>query len=182
MGDGGHPRALRIRLAPRRLGAPGAGARERGNARPPASGRGNPKLHERAGELHPGRPPLEAGLGFAVAFDKKSSFIGRDALLREREKGLDRRMLAFALEDPEPLLLHDEPIWRDGRLVDRSTSGAYAHSVGRALALGYVEWGPDDRAADLNASRWEIEIARRRYPARASLRPFYDPKSERLHG
>jgi 4-methylaminobutanoate oxidase (formaldehyde-forming) len=133
-------------------------------------------------DVTPDDSPLEAGLGFAVAFDKKSDFIGRDALLRARDRGLDRRMLAFALEDPEPLLLHDEPIWRDGRLVGRSTSGAYAHSLGCALALGYVEWGPEDRSADLHASRWEIEIARRRHPARASLRPFYDPKSERLHG
>ena len=133
-------------------------------------------------DLTPDDSPLEAGLGFAVALDKKSSFIGRDALLRARDKGIERRMLAFALEDPDPLLLHDEPIWRDDRLVGRSTSGAYAHSLGCALALGYVEWGPEDRSADLHASRWEIEIARRRYPARASLRPFYDPKSERLHG
>ena len=133
-------------------------------------------------DVTPDDSPLEAGLGFAVAFDKKSDFIGRDALLRERDKGLKRRMLAFALEDPEPLLLHDEPIWRDGRLVGRSTSGAYAHSLGCALALGYVEWGPEDRTADLQASRWEIEIACRRHSARASLRPFYDPMSKRLRG
>ena len=96
------------------------------------------------------------------------------------DAGLERRLLALALEDPEPLLLHDEPIWRDGRLVGRTTSGAYGHSLGCALALGYVEWNREDRAAGLGASRWEIEIACRRHAARASLRPFYDPKSHRL--
>jgi len=131
-------------------------------------------------DVTPDDTPLEAGLGFAVAFDKADDFLGRDALLRQRDAGLERRLLAFALEDPEPLLLHDEPIWRDGRLVGRTTSGAYGHSLGCALALGYVEWNREDRAAGLGASRWEIEIACRRHAARASLRPFYDPKSDRL--
>ncbi|HJO23921.1 MAG: FAD-dependent oxidoreductase [Myxococcota bacterium] len=131
-------------------------------------------------DVTPDDTPLEAGLGFAVAFGKAEPFLGRDALLRQREAGLERRLLSFALDDSEPLLLHDEPIWRDGRLVGRTTSGAYGHSLGRSLALGYVEWGRDDRASDLCASRWEIEIACRRHAARASLRPFYDPKSERL--
>jgi len=131
-------------------------------------------------DITPDDSPLEAGLGFAVAFEKQSDFLGREALLRSREAGLDRRMLAFALEDPDPLLFHDEAIWRDDRLVGRITSGAYGHSLGRALALGYVEWAPGDRAADLEQSEWEIEIACQRHPARASLRPFYDPTSKRL--
>jgi len=133
-------------------------------------------------DITPDDSPLQAGLGFAVAFEKGHDFLGREALLRERDAGLDRRMLAFALEDPEPLLLHDEAIWRDGKLVGRTTSGAYGHSLGHALALGYVEWGREDRAADLEDRRWEIEIACQRHPAHASLRPFYDPKSQRLRG
>ena len=74
----------------------------------------------------------------------------------------------------------DEPSWRDGRLVGRTTSGAYGHSLGCALALGYVAWNREDRAANLRASCWEIEVACRRHVARASLRPFYDPTSDRL--
>ena len=59
--------------------------------------------------------PLEAGLGFAVALDKGPEFTGRDALLRQREEGLKRRFVVFTLDDPEPLVLGDEPIYRDGR-------------------------------------------------------------------
>ena len=68
--------------------------------------------------------PLEAGLGFAVAFDKNADFIGRDALLRQKaEKKLAKRLLQFALEDPEPLLYHNEPIYRDGKLVGHHQLG-----------------------------------------------------------
>src|SRR6185369_394190 len=81
--------------------------------------------------------PLDAGLGFAVAF-KKDGFVGREALLRQRDRPLARRLVAFTLDDPEPLLLGDEPIYRDGALVGRITSGAYGHTLGRSVGMGYV--------------------------------------------
>jgi 4-methylaminobutanoate oxidase (formaldehyde-forming) len=123
--------------------------------------------------------PLEAGLGFAVAFDKGCDFIGRDALLGQRERGVDRRLVGFCLEDPEPLLMHDEPIWRDGRMVGQVSSGSYGHTLNCAVALGYIEWNPADGAPSLHASRFEIEVACQRFAARASLRPFYDPAGAR---
>ncbi len=124
--------------------------------------------------------PLEAGLGFAVAL-KKPGFIGRDALLRQKEAGLTRRLVTFALDDPDRMLYHNEPIWRDGRLAGRITSGMYGHTVGAAIGLGYVaDEGrvvPDDF---VTSGRFEIEIAGDRIPARAALGPLYDPKSERV--
>jgi 4-methylaminobutanoate oxidase (formaldehyde-forming) len=124
--------------------------------------------------------PFEAGLGFAVRLDKPGGFIGRDALVARRDKPLGRRLVVFTLEDPEPLLYHDEPIWRDGELVGRITSGAYGHILGRAVGLGYVAHpdGVDD--AFVAAGRWELEIACERVPARAQLTPPYDPKSLRV--
>jgi 4-methylaminobutanoate oxidase (formaldehyde-forming) len=124
--------------------------------------------------------PFQAGLGFAVALEKSVAFIGRDALLGTRDRALTRRLVVFVLDDPEPLLYHDEPIWRDGALVGRITSGAYGHTVGRAIGLGWVEdaAGVDDRMLD--AGRWEIEIACERFPARAHLAAPYDPKSLRV--
>jgi len=124
--------------------------------------------------------PLEAGLGFACAFGKTPHFIGRDALLRQKEKGLTRRLVQFALEDPEPLLYHYEPIFRDGRLVGHVTSAAYGHTLGRAIALGYVT-NPDGVTAEfVNSGSYEIEIGLERYAAKASLRPMYDPSSARM--
>jgi glycine cleavage system aminomethyltransferase T len=65
--------------------------------------------------------PLDAGLGFAVAMDKPGGFIGREALLRQKERGLTRRLVQFVLEDVEPLLYHNEPVLRDGEIVGRIT-------------------------------------------------------------
>jgi 4-methylaminobutanoate oxidase (formaldehyde-forming) len=91
-------------------------------------------------------------------------------------------LVQFALEDPEPLLYHNEPIWRDGRLVGHVASGMYGHTLGRAVGLGYVNGdGPVD-ATFVEKGTYEIEIAGRRVPARASLRPMYDPKGERVRG
>ena len=127
--------------------------------------------------------PIQAGLGFAVAFEKNADFVGRDAVLRQRDQGVTRRLVQFALEDPEPLLYHDEPIWRDGQIVGRTTSGSYGHALGRAVGMGYVEKGGEVVDRDwLLGGRYEIEVAGKRIPAQASLRPLYDPKGERVRG
>lgn len=125
---------------------------------------------------------LEAGLGFTHDFEKPGGFIGRDAILRQRDSGVRRRLVVFAVDDPEPLLVHNEPIWRDGVLCGRIVSAAYGHTVGRSIGLGYVsdpvgavvtpEW--------IGAGRYELEIANERVSAHASLRALYDPKNERI--
>jgi 4-methylaminobutanoate oxidase (formaldehyde-forming) len=124
--------------------------------------------------------PLEAGLGFAVAL-RKPDFIGRDALLRQKEAGIKRRLVTFALEDTGRMLYHSEPIWRDGKLVGRLTSGMFGHTVGRPVGLGYVEdQGHVVTDSYVRDGRFEIEIAGERIPAKAILGALYDPKSERI--
>ncbi len=123
--------------------------------------------------------PLEAGLGFAVAFDKPL-FVGRDAVLRQRQVPLQRRLVMFALEDAEHLLYHDEPIWRNGKLVGRTTSGMFGHTLGRAVGMGYVTHKDSVTKEFIEDGSYEIEIACERVPARASLRPFYDPNNLRI--
>ena len=124
--------------------------------------------------------PLEAGLGFAVKFDKPDGFIGRDALLKQQEEGLHRRLVQFKLTDPDPLLYHNEPIWRDDELVGHITSGAYGHTLGGCIGLGYVHTNPGMRDEDILAGRYEIEVACERFAAEASLWPMYDPKNEKI--
>ena len=123
--------------------------------------------------------PLQAGLSFAVAWDKPGGFIGRDALLAQKEAGLDRRLVQFKLEDPEPLLYHDNPIFRDGVLVGNTTSGNYGHTVGSALAMGYVKSAVEMPRAEVLEASFELQVNGVRVPATASYRPFYDPSSER---
>jgi 4-methylaminobutanoate oxidase (formaldehyde-forming) len=131
-------------------------------------------------DIGPDDSPLQAGLMFAVKLDNQRNFIGRDALLRQRETGPGRRLVQFRLNDPEPMLYHDEPIWHDGEMIGRTTSGAYGHHLGAAIALGYVE-ETHGRVADRIAARgFEIEIAGHRFTAEASLTPLYDPKNTRI--
>jgi glycine cleavage system T protein len=124
--------------------------------------------------------PLESGLGFAVAWDKAGGFIGRDALVRQRSAGISQRLVQFILTDPEPLLYHNEPVYRDGEIVGYITSGMYGHALGGAVGLGYVKF-PDGTDADfVNTGKFEIEVVGVKYPAQASLRPLYDPKNTRI--
>jgi 4-methylaminobutanoate oxidase (formaldehyde-forming) len=121
---------------------------------------------------------MEAGLGFAVKKDKPD-FIGREAVLEKQEKGLNTRMVQFKLTDPEPLLYHNEPILRDGELVGYLSSGAYGYTLGGAIGLGYVPC-KGETAADVLASSYAIDVMGTNVRAEASLRPMYDPKSERV--
>ena len=127
---------------------------------------------------------LEAGLGFAVKIDKPAGkfgdFIGRRGVLQKQRAGLGKRLMQFRLQDSEPLMLHNEPVWRDGKIVGHVTSGAYGHHLGAAVGLGYVTCEVGETAAAMLAGAYEIEIAGEKFGAVASLQPQYDPKSERI--
>ena len=127
--------------------------------------------------------PLQAGLGFAVSFKKPNGFLGREALLKQKEEGVTRKLLQFALHDTSALLYHNEPIWRDGAIVGRISSGMFGHALGKSLGMGYVELGAFAGAdAALLAANYEIEVAGVKVPATASLAGFYDPQSLRVKG
>ncbi|QBX99897.1 FAD-dependent oxidoreductase [Rhodophyticola sp. CCM32] len=130
--------------------------------------------HDITGEDH----VLEAGLGFAVK-TAKPAFIGREAVLRRKDMGLQSRLLQFRLADPQPLLFHAEPILRNGEIVGYITSGNYGHRLGAAIGMGYVPC-PGESPAEVLASSYEIEVAGDRIAATPSLKPLYDPKSERV--
>jgi glycine cleavage system aminomethyltransferase T/glycine/D-amino acid oxidase-like deaminating enzyme len=123
--------------------------------------------------------PLEAGLEFALKFGKAGGFIGREALLLQKERGLGKRLVQFKLHSPQPLLYHLEPIWRSDTIVGSMRSGMYGHTLGAATGLGYVEGAPGS-LNEIGADEFEIEIAGLRYPALASVRPLFDPKNIRI--
>ena len=125
--------------------------------------------------------PLEAGLGFAIDFDKPGGFVGREALLEQRDsRPYKSRLLQFLLEDPEPLLYGEEPILRDGDPVGYLRSGAYGHTLGGAMGFGYVKHEAGVTAEFVETANFEIQVAGERYPAKASLRSMYDPKNLRV--
>ena len=121
---------------------------------------------------------LEAGLGFAVRTGK-GDFMGRDAVLRKREAGLNRRMVQFLLQDPEPMLFHNEALVRDGQIVSIVTSANYGHALGGAVGMAYVPCAGQS-TEEVLASTYEIEVAGRRFAATPSLTPLYDPLGERM--
>lgn len=131
-------------------------------------------------ELTPDDTPLEAGLGFTVHWDKPGGFIGREALLAQRAHGVSRRLLLFALDDPDAVAWGDEPILRDGRVVGTLTSAAHGHTVGRAVALGYAACPPGAAVDALLDARYEIDIAGTRVAATPALRAWHDPQGARL--
>ena len=124
--------------------------------------------------------PLESGLGFTVKWDKAGGFIGREALDEYRNAPLKRRLVQFRLEDPEPMLYHEEPIWREGVRVGRTTSGMYGHTLGGSVGLGYVEHPEGVDHEFMASGNFELEVAGKRFAAAASLRPMYDPTGEKI--
>jgi 4-methylaminobutanoate oxidase (formaldehyde-forming) len=124
--------------------------------------------------------PLEAGLGFVVDFDK-GDFVGREALLAQKASGpLNKRMVQFLLQDPEPLLYGQEPILCNGSYCGYIRAGAFGYTLGASVGLGMVELEEGITAELLRSHRFEVEVNDRVVPATASLAPMYDHKSERI--
>jgi 4-methylaminobutanoate oxidase (formaldehyde-forming) len=124
---------------------------------------------------------LEAGLGFAVDLDKADGFIGRDAVIAKKAAGpLTRRLVQVVLDDPEPLMFHAEVLRRDDRPVGYLRAASYGFTLGGAVGLAMVEAGEPVTAAYLASGSWDVEVAGRRYPARVSMRPLYDPDNLRI--
>lgn len=124
--------------------------------------------------------PLEAGIGFVVAWDKPE-FPGREALLKQRDSGpLTERLVNLVVLDPEPLLFHDEDVLCDGVLVGEVEAGAYGYTLRGAVAIATVRCETGVTAAWLSGGSFEVEVNGRRYPVKAQLGPLYDPKRERI--
>jgi 4-methylaminobutanoate oxidase (formaldehyde-forming) len=126
---------------------------------------------------------LEAGLGFAVDLDKPGGFVGREAVAARKAAGpLTRRLVQVLVKDPEPLMFHAEVVHRDGVPVGYVRSASYGFTLGGAVGLTMIEAGEPLTQDWLDAGAWEVDVAGRRYPAVASLRPFYDPSMTRVKG
>jgi len=128
--------------------------------------------------------PVEAGLGFVMAWDKAGGFIGKEALEKQRALSVQpKRMVCLALKDNSasaPMIYHEEPIYRNGVIVGSTTSGAWGHRVDLSLGMGYVKNEGGVTKDWLDSGSWEVELAWKRYPATVQFAPFYDPKGLRI--
>jgi len=125
-------------------------------------------------DIGPVDDPASAGLRFTLSPGKPGGFVGAEAALAVDQKNPPRRTVYIAVEDPEPLLLHDETIFRDDVPVGRCTSGSYGHTLGRAVGLAQLSSG-----TDLDG-QFTVECKGVRHPLTVSARPFYDPAGTRM--
>lgn len=127
-------------------------------------------------DISPDYTPFEAGLGFAVKLNK-GEFLGREALVRQKAVGIQRKLCCLTLADPATLAIGNEPVRRRGQdeVVSWVTSGGYGYSVRKNIAYAYL---PVDLAAP--GSAFDIEILGERIPAGVVPEPLWDPKNERV--
>ncbi len=131
-------------------------------------------------DLTPDHTPLQAGLGFAVKLDTNAPFLGREALVEQRQTGLKRRLACFTTDDNDVVLLGRETIYRNGERVGWLTSGGYGYTVDRSIGYGYVRNPAGVDREYLRTGDYELEVASRRVPASIHFGPLYDPRNERI--
>lgn len=129
-------------------------------------------------DITPDDTPYEAGLGFGVKLDK-DDFIGKTALLKQKEEGIKRKLVMFTLEDPNIMLYGSEPIYRDGVWMENMTSGAYGFKLGSAVGMGYVKSEQTITEDWILSGKYEIEVEGNMIPAKVHIRSPYDPKNQR---
>ncbi len=118
-------------------------------------------------ELDEETTPIEAGLGYFVAFDK-GDFVGREALLAQKTGGTARRAAAFRMAEKSPPPRPGYPIWADGVAVGKVVSGTQSPSLGCGIGIGYVP-----TAVAVPGTRIEVESRGKRYPAEIVKKPIY---------
>ena len=125
--------------------------------------------------------PLQAGLGFAVAWDKPGGFIGRDALLAARAGGPPRhRVVSLAVDDPAIDLFGNEPVLLDGEWVGYIRAAAYGYTVGGGVGLAQVASGDGVTSQWLKGGDFRVRTQAGDVPARLQFAPFYDPQRLRI--
>ena len=135
---------------------------------------------------------LEVGLGFTADYSKAGGFIGKDAVVKQKDEmkargGLPKRLCQVLCLDPQPLMYHAEVVWRNGERVGDIRSASYGHSLGGAVGLALIDATLAGDAGDavvnkkfIDEGKWEVEIAGKFYPCKVSLAPLYDPANKRI--
>jgi len=121
-------------------------------------------------DISPEENQFQAGLQFTISFKKNIDFIGKKALLKIKDKKITKKLMMFTLENSEPgkpLLLHDEPIYLDNKIVGRTTSGNYSFVFNKNLSFGYI-------SSEILFEDKEIfiEVEKKKYLAKVLLKPL----------
>ena len=117
-------------------------------------------------DISPEENQYEAGLQFTISYKKNIDFVGKKALLKIKDKSLSKNFITLTLQNSkpgEPLMLHDEPIYLEDKIIGRTTSGNYSFNFKKNLAFGYVS--VDLLKEDLKNKKLYIEVAKTKYTA-----------------
>jgi 4-methylaminobutanoate oxidase (formaldehyde-forming) len=124
-------------------------------------------------DISPEENQYEAGLNFAISYKKDINFIGRESLLKIKDNKLKKRFVMLCLKDSnpgEPLLLHDEPIYLDDKMIGVTTSGNFSFNYNKNLSFGYIK--SDLTNEELLNKNLYIEIEKKKYSAEILLKPL----------
>ncbi len=128
-------------------------------------------------DISPAENPYEAGLNFAIKLNKKENFVGKEYLIKNKNL-IKKRLMMFTLNESapgKPLLLHDEPIYYNGKIVGETTSGNFSFIYNKNLTFGYID---SNLELDTQNSIFEIEVAKKKYKASLLSEPLHDPKNK----
>ncbi|HWO48181.1 MAG TPA: aminomethyltransferase family protein, partial [Solirubrobacterales bacterium] len=128
-------------------------------------------------DITPDETPYEGGVGFCVKLDKEGGFLGQEALIEAKERGLRSRLCCLTLSDPRSIALGNEPVRVGGEIAGRVTSGGYGYTVERSIAYAYL---PPEASEPGTAV--EVEIFGRWVEGEVAREPLFDPEGDRVRG
>ena len=126
-------------------------------------------------DISPEENQYEAGLSFAISYKKNTNFIGKDNIIKIKEKTKNRKLIMLTLKDStvgQPLLLHEEPIYLENTIIGRTTSGNYSFNYKKNLSFGYIN--TKFSKEELLDKNLYIEVAKKKYIVKVQLKPLKD--------
>ena len=131
-------------------------------------------------DIGPDYTPLEAGLGWAVDLKSGKLFIGRDAIIAQKQKLLKKTLACFTVDDENIVLLGRETIYRNGERVGWLSSAGWGYTLNKNIGFGYVRCTDGVDRDYLLSGSYELEVAADRTPCEIHLEPLYDPGMFRM--
>ena len=124
-------------------------------------------------DISPEENLYQAGLSFTISSKKEIDFIGKKALEKIKQNKVKTRFAMFTLKESlpgKPLLLHDEPIYEDEKIIGRSTSGNYSFNFKKNLVFGYINNVFSNK--ELQNKNLFIEVEKNKYPVELIDKPL----------
>jgi len=124
-------------------------------------------------DISPEENQYQAGLNFAISYKKPFDFIGKKALEKIKSNKIDRRFVMFVLKENKPgfpLLLHEEPIYLENKIIGKTTSGNYSFNYNKNISFGYVN--TELCNDELKDKKIYIEIEKQKYLAEVLFKPL----------